>query len=156
MAHTLVVRHAHRTIALVVGHAGSVGAVDWDLQIVGSQSVSMRVGIREETALKKKAQHLHTTAPDRGTERADDCAGSPDHLQHLVRTWLNAWRHVAGVIGHLLHFCKVVAWVPVEDHFTHWDQRVFFMRPNLKDKACKHPLGNFKPSRLRQDKKRAS
>lgn len=93
--------------------------------------------------------HYLTRQRHQGAVRAEDCNGFPDHLQHLVRAWLNAWGHVAGVMGHLLHLCKVVDWVPVEDHFTHWDQRVFFMRPNLKDKTCKHPLGNFKPSRLR-------
>lgn len=41
------------------------------------------------------------------------------YLQHLVRTGLDAWRHVAGVKGHLLHFCKVVDGVPVEDQFAH-------------------------------------
>lgn len=83
--------------------------------------------------------------------RADDCDGFPDHLQHLVRTWLNAWGHVAGVIGHLLHFCKVVDWVPVEDHSTHWDQRVFFMRPNLKDKKSKNPLGNLGHAKVKRE-----
>lgn len=56
------------------------------------------------------------------------------HLQHLVGARLNAWWHVAGVEGQLLHFCKVVYWVPVEYHFAHRDQRVFFMGPNLNEK----------------------
>ena len=64
---TLVVRHAHRTIALVVGYAGSVRAVDWDVEIVGSQPVSMRVRIREETALKNNTQHCNILPPVGGT-----------------------------------------------------------------------------------------
>lgn len=53
------------------------------------------------------------------------------YLQHLVRTRLNASWHVAGVKGHLLHLCKIVGWVPVENYFAHRNQRVVFMRPNL-------------------------
>lgn len=49
------------------------------------------------------------------------------YLQHLVGAWLNARWHVARVKGQLLHLCKVVDWVPVQHHFAHWDQWVFFM-----------------------------
>lgn len=48
---TLVVGGAHRTITLVVGHAGPVGAVDGELQVVGSQPVPVCVGVGEETTL---------------------------------------------------------------------------------------------------------
>jgi len=49
----LVVKHAHRTVALVVGHPGPVGAVHGDLQVVGSEPVSVRVRVGEETTLHK-------------------------------------------------------------------------------------------------------
>lgn len=136
----MVVRHAHRTIALVVGYTGSVRAVDWDLEIVGSQSVSMCVRIREETALKNETQHFNIPPPVRGTNlqwRWMTMTWGKQHLQHFVGTWLDAWWHVAGVKGYLLHFCKVVAWVPIENHLAHWDQRVFLMGPNLKDNISK-------------------
>lgn len=48
---TLVVKHTHRTITLVVGHTGPEGAVDWDLEVVCSQPVSMCVWVGEETPL---------------------------------------------------------------------------------------------------------
>lgn len=49
------------------------------------------------------------------------------YLQHLVGARLDAGWHVAGVKGQLLHLCKVVDWVPVENHFADGDQREFFM-----------------------------
>lgn len=57
------------------------------------------------------------------------------YLQHLVGARLNAWWHVAGVEGQLLHLCKVVDWVPVEYQLSHRNQRVFFVGPNLNEKA---------------------
>lgn len=57
----MVVKHAHWTIALVVGHAGPEGAVDRELQVVGSQAVSMRVWVGEEATLKRdKAKRGYT------------------------------------------------------------------------------------------------
>lgn len=55
---TLVVREAHGTIALVVGDPGSVGAVDRDVQVVGTQPVAVGVGVGEEAALHT---HIHTS-----------------------------------------------------------------------------------------------
>lgn len=58
---TLVVRHAHGTIALVVGNTSPEGAVDGDLQVVGSQPMSMRVRVGEEATLgRSKAEHDDT------------------------------------------------------------------------------------------------
>lgn len=58
----MVVKHAHRTIALVVGHAGPEGAVDRELQVVGSQTVSMRVWVGEEATLERdKAECCYTS-----------------------------------------------------------------------------------------------
>ncbi|KAF2979359.1 hypothetical protein EK904_012526 [Melospiza melodia maxima] len=48
---TLVVRNGHWPIPLVVGHPGSEGTVDRDLQIVGAQAVS--VGVRTEKCLQR-------------------------------------------------------------------------------------------------------
>lgn len=143
---TLVVGHAHRTIALVVGYTGSVRAVDWDMEIVGSQSVSMCVRIREETALNILTLR-HRSEEQICSEAVwlwhEESSKFLCHLQHLVRTWLNAWRHVAGVKGHLLHLGKVVDWVPIENHFAHWDQWVFLMGPNLKDNISKPEISHF-------------
>lgn len=47
----MVVGRAHRAVTLVVGHAGPVGAVDGDVQVVGAQSVPMSVRVGEEATL---------------------------------------------------------------------------------------------------------
>ena len=57
------------------------------------------------------------------------------YLQHLVGARLDAWWHVAGVKGHLLHLCEVVDWVSVQYQFAHRDQRVIFVWPNLNEKT---------------------
>lgn len=62
---TLIVRNTHRPIPLVIGHASSEGAVHRDLQIVGSQAVSVSVGIRKKTTLQHSAQALTTTCQKR-------------------------------------------------------------------------------------------
>lgn len=48
----MVVREAHGTITLVVADPGSEGAVDRDLQVVGTQSVAVGVGVGEESTLR--------------------------------------------------------------------------------------------------------
>lgn len=58
---SLVTVDGHGTITLVVGDSSSVGAVDGDLVVVGTESVSVGVGIREETALEHLVQRgFHT------------------------------------------------------------------------------------------------
>ena len=48
---TLVIGHAHGAVPLVVGHAGLVGTVDGDLQVVSPQPVPVGVRVREQAAL---------------------------------------------------------------------------------------------------------
>ena len=48
---TLIVINSHRTISLVVPSPGGIGAVDRDLVVVGSQSMTMSVSIGKETTL---------------------------------------------------------------------------------------------------------
>lgn len=55
----------------------------------------------------------------------------PIYLQHFVRAGLNSRGHVARVISHLFHLCKVVDRIPVQDQLSHRDERVVVMRPNL-------------------------
>ena len=50
---TLVVRHTHWAVTLVVGHTCPEGTVDGDLQVVGSQPMSVCVWVREETTLER-------------------------------------------------------------------------------------------------------
>ena len=49
---TSVLVDSHGSVSLSVMDLGSVGAVDGDLVVVGSQSVSMSVGVREQSALE--------------------------------------------------------------------------------------------------------
>lgn len=49
---TLVVMHAHGAIALVVGHASTVGTVHRYLQIVWSQAVAVSVWVSKKAALQ--------------------------------------------------------------------------------------------------------
>lgn len=64
---------------------------------------------------------------DKTVEKEQEKASTLCYLQHLVRAGLDAWWHVAGVKGQLLHLCKVVDWVPVENQLAHGDQWVFFV-----------------------------
>lgn len=44
---TLIPVNPHGAVSLPVGDFGSVGAVNWDLFVIRSQSVSMRIGVGE-------------------------------------------------------------------------------------------------------------
>ena len=68
-----------RAIPLIVGNSSSVGAVDGNLIIVGTESVSVSVGVREKSA-----------------------------LEHLVSRELNAWDNVSRGKSGLLNLGKVV------------------------------------------------
>ncbi len=48
----MAVVNGRRAVGLSVVHSGTVGAVNRDLVVVGSQSMSMRVGVREESSLQ--------------------------------------------------------------------------------------------------------
>ena len=66
-------------ISLIVSDSSSVGAVDGDLIEVSTESVSVGVGVREESA-----------------------------LEHLVCRWLNTWDGVGGSKGDLLRLSEIV------------------------------------------------
>lgn len=58
---SLITVDAHGTITLVVGYSGSVGAVNGNLIVVSTESVSVGIGIREETTLEHLIQRgFHT------------------------------------------------------------------------------------------------
>lgn len=99
---SLVVGAVHRTVTLVVLDRHAIRAVDRQLLVVGSEAVTMGIGVREQTT-----------------------------LEHLVRGWFDTGDKVRRSKRDLLDFGKVVAWVAIEDHFTDWDQRVFALGPNL-------------------------
>lgn len=139
---TLVVRNSHWPIPLVVGHPGSEGTIHRDLEVVGAQAVSVGVRIREEASLKHWSQttinhHLSRTGACQlrafTSSRVTNApqVKPPVYLQHFVRAGLNSRGHVARVISHLFHLCKVVDRIPVQDQLSHRDERVVTMRPNL-------------------------
>jgi len=90
------------SIALVVERLGAVRTVDGKVQVVGTETVTVCVAVREQTP-----------------------------LEHLVRASLDAGHHMSGTEGDLFHFGEVVLRVAVQDHTTDWDQRELTMRPNL-------------------------
>ena len=94
----------HGAISLIVIHSGLVWAVDRNLLIVGAQSVSVGVGVGEESA-----------------------------LEHLVVGGFDPWHHVGGGEGRLLHLGEVVGGVLVQHHLAHGYQGVVTMGPHLGD-----------------------
>jgi len=90
------------TVSLVVRNSSSVGAVDWDLLIVLSESISVGVWVGEESS-----------------------------LEHLVGGWLNAWDEMAWGEGGLLDLGVVVLWVPVKSHLTNSDEWIVGLWPDL-------------------------
>jgi hypothetical protein len=66
-------------ISLIVSYSSSIGAVDGDLIEVSTESVSVGIGVREESA-----------------------------LEHLVCRWLNTWDGVSGSECDLLSLSEIV------------------------------------------------
>jgi len=74
-----LVVHIHGSITQVVGTPNLIGTVNWDLSIIGTQTVSVGIGVRKQTG-----------------------------LQHLVGAWFDSWNHVGRREGDLLNLSKVV------------------------------------------------
>ena len=101
---SLVSVHSHGPISLIVVHSSSVWAIDGDLVVVGTKSVSVSIRVREESS-----------------------------LEHSVVGGLDSGNQVGGSESRLLSLGEVVLGVLVESHFSDWDQRVVAMRPDLGD-----------------------
>lgn len=84
---TLVVKHAHWTIPLVVGHPGPEGAVHGDLQVVGAEPVAVCIWVGEETTLDKEddTRHGHTTGQTSCQFLIEKCAGPHSCCFNLIR-----------------------------------------------------------------------
>lgn len=95
---------AHGAITLTVGNTSSVWAVNGDLIVVSSESVTMSVRVREKST-----------------------------LEHFVHRRFHTRDEVSRGESRLLSVLEVVLWVSVEDQFTNSDQRVVRMRPDLGD-----------------------
>lgn len=92
------------TISNVTSNSSSVRAVNWDLFVVLSESVSVGIWVREESS-----------------------------LEHLISRWLNTWDQVAWGESGLLSFSVIVLWVSIQSHFTNFLKWVILMWPDLGD-----------------------
>jgi len=101
---SLIAIYSHVTVALVIANAGSVGAVDGDLQIISAQTVAVSVSVREETPLK-----------------------------HSVERRLDARNEGGRLEGSLLDLGKVIFGISVQNHLANRDQRVILVRPYFGD-----------------------
>jgi len=122
----LVARYGHGSVTLEVGNWNQWG-VDGNLLVVDTETVTVSVGVREETA-----------------------------LQDWVGRWLNARHKVRGSVGDLLDLCKVVGWVLVEGDLADGAEWVLAVWPNLgevKDGVLKL-LGLLLRHRLNRDSPR--
>lgn len=101
---SLISIDAHGTITLTIGNTSSVWAVNWDLIVVSSESVTMGVRVREKST-----------------------------LEHFVHRRFHTRDEVSRGESRLLSVLEVVLWVSVEDQFTNSDKRIVRMRPDLGD-----------------------
>jgi hypothetical protein len=101
---SLVAVNAHGTVTDHVSSTSAVGAVDRDLLVVGTKSVSVGVGVGEKTSLK-----------------------------HLVKRSLNSGNQVRGRESRLLSLSVEVLGVTVEDHSSNINERVVFLRPDFSN-----------------------
>jgi len=101
---TLVSIDLHETISLSIDDTASVGAVNGDLLIVNTESVSVGIGIGEKSS-----------------------------LEHLIGGGLNAGNHMDGGEGRLFDFSEIVVGVSVQNHLTDFNQGIVTVGPNLGD-----------------------
>lgn len=95
--------HVHGTVSHVrVVDSTSDWAVNWDLSVVNTQSVSVGVWVREQS-----------------------------RLQDWVSRWLLVWNRVGWGESSLLNLSKVVLWVLVQGQLTESSQWVVLVWPDL-------------------------
>lgn len=103
-ATSLVAVDGGGAISLIVGNSSSVGAVNGNLLIVSAESVSVSIGVREESS-----------------------------LEHLIGRGLNAWNNMGRSESRLLNLSEVVLRVLVEHNLANWNEWVILVRDNLGD-----------------------
>lgn len=101
---SLVVVEGHWTISLIVLNWHSVWAVNWQLQVVWSQTVTVCVSVREQAT-----------------------------LQHLVRRGFDSRNKMTWSKCELLNLCEIVVGISVQGHSTDRNQREFLLRPDFSD-----------------------
>jgi hypothetical protein len=98
----LIAVDSHGAVSLIISNSSSVGAVDGDLVVVGTESVSVGVGVREDST-----------------------------LEHLVIGELNTWDDMGWGEGNLLNLGEVILRVSVKIEFSNRDQRIVAVRDYL-------------------------
>ena len=101
---TIIAINSSSTISNIRSNSSSIRAINWNLFVVLSESVSVGVWIREKSALK-----------------------------HLIVGWLDTWHQVAWSESRLLDFGVIVLWVSVEGHLSNLVQWVVGVWPDLGD-----------------------
>jgi hypothetical protein len=101
---SLVAIDGGRAISLIISNSSSVGAVNGDLLIVSSESVSVSIRVREEST-----------------------------LEHPIGRGLNAWNNVGRSKSRLLNLSEVVLRILVEHNLANWNQWVILVGDNLGD-----------------------
>ena len=90
------------TISEVSMNSSSVWAVNWDLLVVLSESISVGIWIREKSS-----------------------------LEHLIIGWLNSWNEVRWGESGLLDLGVIVLWVSIQGHLTNFNKWVVTVWPDL-------------------------
>lgn len=98
----MVVVESHRAVALVVLDADAVWAIDWQLQVVGAQSMTMSVSVGEQTS-----------------------------LQHLVRARLDSRHQVSWRESSLLDLSEIVVGIAIQGEFADRDEWEVLLGPDL-------------------------
>src|SRR5699024_3340341 len=58
--------------------------------------------------------------------------GEQPSLQHLIGRKTYSWNHIGRIKGSLLHIGKIVVWISIELQYTHINQWIIAMWPNLR------------------------
>lgn len=96
--------HSHWSISKVRVQLASQRGIDWNLGIVGTETMSMGVIVREQST-----------------------------LQHLIGRWFNTRNEIGRRERRLLRLGKIILRITVQYHATHGDERIVLLGPNLGD-----------------------
>lgn len=99
---TLVSVSAGRAISNTIMHFSSVWAVNRNMVIVSTESVSVCIWVREQSSLK-----------------------------HLIKRRLKTGNQMAGGEGRLLYILEVIFRVSIEHHLSERNQRIISMGPDF-------------------------
>merc|ERR1712086_421140 len=111
----LVSIHSHWSVSLIALSRCAIGTINWDLQIICTQAVTMGVRVREQSS-----------------------------LLHFIRAWLDSVHQMGWAKSQLFNFSKIISWIAVECQFACLNQRKFTMGPHFGQiKWVKFPIFSF-------------